>query len=96
MHGRRKMQKTISTQVPIRDGADLNKYPIYWHRDTGCTLLVHGVELDNRWVVLHNVYLLTIYNAHINVEICNNIHAVKYLFKYVYKRHDHAIVEISC
>jgi hypothetical protein len=58
--------------------------------------LVHGVELDNRWVVPHNVYLSTKYDAHINVEVCNNIRAVKYLFKYVYKGHDRAIVEISC
>ncbi len=61
----------------------------------GRTLLVHGVELDNRWVVSHNVYLLTKYDAHINIEVCNNIRVVKYLFKYVYKGHDHAIVEIS-
>ncbi len=37
----------------------------------------------------------TKYDAHINVEVCNNIRAVKYLFKYVYKGHDHVIVEIS-
>jgi hypothetical protein len=37
----------------------------------------------------------TKYDAHINVEVYNNIHAVKYLFKYVYKGHDRAIVEIS-
>jgi hypothetical protein len=46
-------------------------------------------------VVPHNVYLSTKYDAHINVEVCNNIRAVKYIFKYVYKRHDHATVEIS-
>ncbi len=57
--------------------------------------MVHSVELDNRWVVLHNVYLLTKYNAHINVEVCNNIHVIKYLFKYIYKGHDRATVEIS-
>jgi hypothetical protein len=75
---------------------DVNRYSIYRHRDTGHTILVHGVELDNCWVVPHNVYLLTKYDAHINVEVCNNIFAVKYLFKYVYKGHDCAIVEISC
>jgi hypothetical protein len=58
--------------------------------------LVHGIELDNRWVVLHNVYLSTKYNAHINVEVCNNIRVAKYLFKYVYKGHDCATIEISC
>jgi hypothetical protein len=74
---------------------DVNRYPIYRHRDTGHTILVHGIELDNRWVVSHNVYLSTKYDAHINVEVCNNIRAIKYLFKYVYKRHDRATVEIS-
>jgi len=53
---------------------DVNRYPIYQCRDTGRTLLAHGVELDNRWVVPHNVYLSTKYDAHINIEICNNIH----------------------
>jgi hypothetical protein len=38
---------------------DVNGYPIYRRKDTGHTILVHGIELDNRWVVLHNVYLLT-------------------------------------
>ncbi len=32
---------------------------------------------------------------HINVEVCNNIHVIKYLLKYVYKGHDCATVEIS-
>jgi hypothetical protein len=74
---------------------DVNGYFIYRHRDVGCTFLVHGVELDNCWVVPHNVYLSTKYNAHINVEVCNNICTVKYLFKYVYKGHDHATFKIS-
>jgi hypothetical protein len=74
---------------------DVNRYPIYQRRDTGHIVLVHGIELDNRWVVPHNVYLLTKYDAHINVEVSNNIHVVKYLFKYVYKGHDRATVEIS-
>ncbi len=32
---------------------------------------------------------------HINVEVYNNIRVVKYLFKYEYKGHDRATVEIS-
>jgi len=74
---------------------DVNGYPIYRRRDMGHTVVVHGIELDNRWVVPHNVYLSTKYDVHINVEVCNNIRVVKYLFKYVYKGHDRAIVEIS-
>jgi len=72
---------------------DVNGYPIYRRRDTGHTVVVHGIELNNRWVVPRNVYLLTKYDAHINVEVYNNIRAVKYLFKYVYKGHDRATVE---
>jgi len=47
-------------------------------------------------VVPHNVYLSTKYDAQINLEVCNNIRAIKYLFKYVYKGHDCATIEISC
>ncbi len=57
--------------------------------------MVHAVELDNRWVVPYNVYLSTKYNVHINVEVYNNICAIKYLFKYIYKGHDRATIEIS-
>ncbi len=46
-------------------------------------------------MVPHNVYLSTKYDVHINVEVCNNIRVVKYLFKYVCKGHDRATVEIS-
>jgi hypothetical protein len=74
---------------------DVNGYPIYRRRDTGHIVLVHSIELDNRWVVPHNVYLSTKYDAHINVKVYNNIRVVNYLFKYVYKGHDRAIVEIS-
>jgi hypothetical protein len=74
---------------------DVNGYPIYQRKNMGHIVLVHGIELDNRWMVPHNVYLSTKYDAHINVEVYNNILAVKYLFKYVYKRHDRATVEIS-
>ena len=43
--------------------------------------------------VPYNPSLLLKYNAHINVEICSTVSAVKYLYKYVYKGHDRAIVE---
>ncbi len=90
-----KCKKQYPRKFQSETVTDVNRYPIYRHKNTGRTILVHGVELDNCWVVPHNVYLLTKYDAHINIEVCNNIHAVKYLFKYVYKGHDRAIVEIS-
>ncbi|KAH8934536.1 hypothetical protein BDL97_18G088100 [Sphagnum fallax] len=90
-----KCKKQYPRKFQSETVTDVNGYPIYWRRDTGHTVVVHGIELDNRWVVPHNVYLSTKYDVHINVEVCNNIRAVKYLFKYVYKGHDRATVELS-
>ncbi len=43
----------------------------------------------------YNIQLVTKYNAYINVEICNSILAVKYLYKYIYKGHDQATITLS-
>ncbi|PWZ57979.1 ATP-dependent DNA helicase PIF1 [Zea mays] len=65
-----------------------DSYPVYRRRDDGRKEKVRGCELDNRWVVPYNPYLLRLFNCHINVEACGSIKAVKYLFKYIYKGHD--------
>jgi hypothetical protein len=44
--------------------------------------------------VPYNPFLSKKYNAHINVEVCSSISAVKYLYKYVYKGHDRALAEL--
>ena len=73
-----------------------NGYPIYRRRNNGHFITTKsGVQLDNRWVIPHNIGLITKYNAHINVEICNSILAIKYLYMYVYKGHDRATVTLS-
>ena len=59
------------------------------------TVVVKNQELDNRWVVPYNPYLLLRYDAHINVEACVSIKSVKYIYKYVYKGHDSANIELS-
>ncbi|XP_071924924.1 uncharacterized protein [Coffea arabica] len=51
-------------------------------------MMVRGHEVDNRWVVPYNPYLLAKFNCHINVEICSTVKAVKYIYKYIYKGHD--------
>jgi len=73
---------------------DNNGYPIYRRRDNGRVVNIKDGFLDNRWVVPHNVNLITKYNAHINVEICNSILFIKYLYKYVYKGHDRATITL--
>ncbi|ONM35627.1 DNA helicase-like protein [Zea mays] len=72
-----------------------DSYPIYRRRDDGRKETVRGCELDNRWVVPYNPYLLRLFNCHINVEACGSIKAVKYLFKYIYKGHDRASVAVT-
>ena len=42
----------------------------------------------NRWIMFYNFYLSIKYNAYINVKICVNVKACKYIFKYVYKSND--------
>lgn len=73
---------------------NLNGYTKYMRRK-GVEHEVNGKIFDNSWVVPYNAYLLLKYNCHINVEVCASIQSVKYLFKYVYKGHDCANVEIK-
>ncbi len=43
----------------------------------------------------YNPYLSLLFNCHINVEVCTSVAAVKYLYKYVYKGHDRAQVDVG-
>ena len=51
--------------------------------------------MQNCWVVPYSLYLLAKYDAHINVEICANVKACKYIFKYVHKGGDKASLRIE-
>jgi hypothetical protein len=64
-----------------------DSFPRYRRRDNGANAKVQGHNLDNRWVVPYNPYLLTKFDSHINVKICSTIKAVKYLYEYIYKGH---------
>ncbi|KAG7986452.1 hypothetical protein I3843_03G080700 [Carya illinoinensis] len=63
-------------------------FPIYRRSNNGRTARIRGHDLDNRWVVPYNPYLVAMFDCHINVEICSTIKAVKYFYKYIYKGHD--------
>jgi len=73
-------------------------YPVYMRRSPdsgGHTMTLNNHIIDNRWVVPFNPYLTKRFNAHINVEICNTVQVLKYLFKYVYKGHDKISASLS-
>lgn len=72
-----------------------DSFPQYRRRNNGRKVLVRTKWLDNIWVVPHNPKLLMMLNCHINVEICSSIKSVKYVFKYVYKGHDTAAVQVE-
>jgi hypothetical protein len=62
-----------------------DSYPNYRRRNNGRMVQKGTTVIDNRRVVPYNPYLLLKYDAHVNVEICSSVKAVKYMFKYVLK-----------
>ncbi|KAJ4786766.1 ATP-dependent DNA helicase pif1, partial [Rhynchospora pubera] len=67
----------------------------YRRRNLGITAEKNGCLLDNRHVVPHNIKMLIKCDAHINVERCHSSSTIKYLFKYILKGHDRAIVTVE-
>jgi len=56
---------------------------------------VKTIKIDNSWVVPYNPYLLLKYDCHINVEVCASIKSIKYLFMYVHKGHERAVLQFQ-
>ena len=78
-----------------------DSYPMYRRRNledggqvSTITMNVRGShctqDIDNRWVVPYNKFLLRALNCHCNVELCMSINSIKYVLKYVHKGCDQA------
>ena len=50
--------------------------------------------VTNRAIVPYNAGLLLEFECHLNVEVCSTVKSVQYLYKYVYKGPDRAMVKL--
>ncbi|XP_036322228.1 uncharacterized protein LOC118736245 [Rhagoletis pomonella] len=77
-------------------------YPLYRRRNPtngGYTTTIKmrsvDIDIDNRWIVPYSPLLSKMFNAHINVEYCNSVKAIKYICKYVNKGSDMAVFGLA-
>ena len=71
-----------------------NAFPAYRRRE-GRSIMHNNRELTNAYVVPYNPILTARYRAHINVEVCGGLGCVKYLYKYLFKGFDAAVVQTT-
>ncbi|XP_076923251.1 uncharacterized protein LOC143585322 [Bidens hawaiensis] len=90
-----KCSKSFPKNFREATSVDSQGYSLYRRRDSGQFVQKGDIQLDNRSVVPYNKYLIKRYQAHINVEWCNQASSIKYLFKYINKGPDRATVYFS-
>ncbi len=72
-------------------------YPIYRRRriiDNKIIIQGPNSRFNNYQIVSYNPFLIYFFKIHINVEVCITIKTVKYIYKYIYKGHDKATLQI--
>lgn len=54
-----------------------------------------NILVTNQWIVPYSPILCKLFNAHINVEVCNSIKSIKYLCKYINKGTDQIMFTLT-
>ncbi|XP_058741129.1 uncharacterized protein LOC131613479 [Vicia villosa] len=73
---------------------DQEGYLVYRRRDNRHIIEKNGIMLHSGHVVPHNPHLLMKYEAHTNMEWCNQSTSIEYLFKYINKGSDKILTVI--
>ena len=90
----KKFPKEFQKQTSINEDSNYATYRRRAPEDGGRQVVCPKTQriIDNRWVVPYNPFLSIGFNCHINVERCTSPKAAKYLYKYVTKGSDRAMV----
>jgi hypothetical protein len=86
--GKMKCRFNYPKQFNAETTLDENGYPNYARPENDRSVMKYGIQLDNRWVVPYDPFLLLTFDCHINVERVFDIRSIKYMYKYIYKPHD--------
>ncbi|XP_076948379.1 uncharacterized protein LOC143620603 [Bidens hawaiensis] len=90
----KKFSKNFPKMFNDETAVDSQGFPVYKRRDNGQYVVKSDIMMDNRTVVPYNKTLLKQFQAHINVEWCNQDGSIKYLFKYINTGPDRATISL--